>query len=87
LVYSRYEPNYAPNVSLAPVQKCKGEDDEDEEEQFEKKPERAPTPEPGPSKPYREWDLSESDDSSGERSSPSQGNAWFLGCVRNIEIP
>ncbi|XP_052820891.1 ski oncogene-like [Mya arenaria] len=75
---SRYEPNYAPNVSLAPVQKCKGEDDEEDtlEPESEKKPgspAHVDPVEPGPSKPYREWDLSESDDSSVGQSSPSHG--------------
>lgn len=70
----RYEPNYAPNVSLAPVQKCKGEDDDEDEipEPTDTK-ERVKSPEPGSSKSYREWDLSESDDSSLEQMSPADG--------------
>ena len=109
---SRYEPNYAPNVSLAPVQKCKGEDDDEEEEEVEeedsepgeKKPKlpisataavaksngeeteaettESEVPPPGQvaSKVYREWDLSESEDSSVERSSPPQGE-WESCCL------
>lgn len=79
--FFRYEPNYAPNVSLAPVQKCKGEDDDEEEDSYSAEKKRAVTPEPGPSKTYREWDLSESDDSTVERSSPPQGSQQaFASC-------
>lgn len=79
--FSRYEPNYAPNVSLAPVQKCKGEDDDEDEipEPAEEK-ERAPSPEQGSSKSYREWDLSESDDSSLEQMSPTHGKSVYSVC-------
>lgn len=68
---SRYDSAYAPNVSLAPVQKSKGEDDL--EDDIPEKP-RSPSPKPGSSKSYKEWDLvTESDDSSLERFSPSDG--------------
>ena len=69
----RYDSGYAPNVSLAPVQKCKGEDDF--EDDLPEKP-RSPSPKPGSSKSYKEWDLAtESDDSSLERFSPSDGKS------------
>ena len=74
----RYEPNYAPNVSLAPFQKCKGEDDDEDEiepETEDTTEPRPPSPMPGSSKSYQEWDLSESDDSSLEQMSPADGKA------------
>lgn len=69
---SRYDSAYAPNVSLAPVQKCKGEDDLDDDDVPEKP--HTPSPKASSSKTYKEWDLvTESDDSSIERFSPSDG--------------